>query len=97
MNIQIKELSKEEVIRLNRDLVDFNPVVCLACGNKQGLKQRFFLSSHPLESETVNKSFKKKLMETFRLTYYAYSDKDKKIITTAKCPECDGEKMDWDF
>ncbi|MEK6856214.1 MAG: hypothetical protein AABX66_03595 [Nanoarchaeota archaeon] len=97
MNIQIKELTKEEAIKLSKDLVDFNPVVCLACGNKQELKQRFFLSSHPLESEAVNKFFKKKLMNKFGLTYYAYDDKNRSIITTAKCPECDGEKMDWDY
>ena len=97
MNIRIKELTKEEAIKLNKDLADFNPVVCLACGNKKGLKQRFFLSSQPLKTESINKAFKKKLMGSFGLTYYAYDDKNKSIITTAKCPECDGEKMDWTY
>lgn len=36
-------------------------------------------------------------METSGLTYYAYDDRNKKLITTAKCPERDGEKMDWDY
>ena len=97
MNIEIKELTKEETKELNKDLVDFNPVRCLACGNKKGLNQRFFLSSLSLETEPLHKAFRKKLMETFGLTYYAYEDNNKKVITTAKCSECDREKMYWDY
>ncbi len=96
MNINIKELSKEEARKINKDLVDFNPTICLACGNRKKLRQRFFLSNIPLKNETINRAFKKKLMVEFGLTYYGYNEKNKKLITTAKCSECDGEKMEWD-
>jgi len=97
MKIQIKELNKKEAKTINEDLISFNPVFCMLCGNKKKLRQRFFLSNVPLKSEATHKAFKKKLMAEFGLTYYAYNEKNKKLITTAKCPECDGEKMEWDY
>ena len=97
MKIQIKELSKGEAKKINVALIDFNPVICLLCGNKKKLRQRFFLLDTPLKNEKIHKSFKKRLMREFGLTYYAYDSKNKKLITTAKCPECDGEKMEWDY
>jgi|SRR3989339_114105 len=97
MKIQIKEISKEEAKKLNVHLIDFNPVVCLYCGNKKGLRQRFFLSNVPLTSESINHVFRKRLIEDFGLTYYAYNEENKELITTAKCPECDGERMEWNY
>ncbi len=97
MNITIKELNKKEAGKVNKNLMDFRPVVCLLCGNKKKLRQRFFLSSIPLKSEAANKTFKKKLMNEFGLTYYAYDEANRKLITTAKCPECDNEKMKWEY
>ena len=97
MNIQIKEINKIEAEKINNDLVDFNPTDCLLCGNKDNIVQRFFLLNIPLKNETIHKAFKKKLMNEFSITYYAYDEKNKKLITTAKCPECDGEKMEWSY
>lgn len=97
MKIQITELNKEEVLKLNKDLIDFNPILCSGCGNKTKIRQRFFLSNISLKTEAINRAFRKKLMKTFGLTYYAYDEKNKKIITTAKCPECDGERMEWEY
>jgi len=95
MKIQIKEINKDEAKKVNTDLADFNPSACLYCGNKEKLKQRFFLSNVQLKSKSINDAFKKKLMSKFGLTYYAYNEENKKLITTAKCLECDGEKMKW--
>lgn len=97
MKIQIREINKKEAQKLNGDLIDFNPILCLLCGNKKKIKQKFFLSSVPLKNEVVNKCFRKKLRREFGLTYYAYNEQNKKLVTTAKCPECDGEKMKWDY
>ncbi len=93
--INIKEISKEEVKKVSEDLRDFNPVKCLACGNKKKIVQRFFILN--VSAGSNHRKVKKALKDKFGLTYYGYDDKNKKVITTAKCPECDGEKMDWDY
>ncbi len=97
MNIKIKEINEKEAKEIDKDLIDFNPIACLACGNKKKIVQRFFLLNTSLSSEYIHKAFKKKLMAEFGLTYYAYDEKNNNLITTAKCPECDGEKMEWDY
>ena len=95
--IEIKEVGKEEVLKLSRGLIDFNPEKCLTCGNEKNIVQRFFLLNVSLESESVHRKVKKILKEKFGLTYYGYCDNNKNLITTGKCPECDGEKMNWDY
>ena len=97
MEIQIKEISKKETKKINNELIDFNPEKCLTCGNKKTIIQRFFLLNIPIKNEAIHRKVKKILRKEFGLTYYGYSDTNKSIITTAKCPECDGEKMDWDY
>lgn len=96
MNIEIKELTKKEAGKIDLDLISFNPIMCVLCGNKKKIRQRFFLLNIPLKNEEVHKAFKKELIREFGLTYYTYNEKNKSLITTAKCPECDGEKMEWD-
>ena len=96
MKIQIKEISKEKAVRLSRDLVDLNPIKCYNCGNRKGIVQRFFLLNFPA-SEKNHEKIKKALIKNFRLTYYGFDNEKDKVITTAKCPECDDEKMEWDY
>lgn len=36
-------------------------------------------------------------MNKFGLSYSALCQDNDKVITTAKCSECDGEKMHWDY
>ena len=95
--IQIREVNREEAAKINKELIDFNPEKCLACGNKKDIIQRFFLLNIPVKNEIIHKKVKKILRDKYGLTYYGYSENNKNLITTAKCPECDGEKMDWDY
>lgn len=92
----IIELNKKQAEKLSRHIVDFNPIKCSACGNKKGIVQRFFLLNAPACSK-LHEKIKRKLMEQFGLTYYAYCEDNMMVITTAKCPECDNEKMEWDY
>jgi hypothetical protein len=96
MKIEIKEISLEEVKKLSPDLIDFNPEKCLGCGKKTGIVQRFFLLNVPA-LEKFHNAIKKELMNKFGLTYYAFDEGNEKVITTAKCPDCDYEKMEWDY
>ncbi len=95
--IQINEINKNVVRKLSKELIDFNPIKCMTCGNKKNIVQRFFLLNISVKTETAHKRVKKILMNKYGLSYYGYNDKNEKVITTAKCPECDGEKMDWDY
>jgi hypothetical protein len=95
MKIEIKELDSAEVEKICEPLISFNPERCLGCGSKTGIVQRFFLLNVPA-TKGLHKQIKKALMDKFGLTYYALCEDNKKIITTAKCSECDGEKMHWD-
>ncbi len=94
--IIIKEIDKGQVKQLSKALLDFNPVKCYLCGNKKKIKQRFFLLNAPA-LEKFDKKIKKELRNKFGLTYYAFSEENMKVITTAKCLECDNEKMYWDY
>lgn len=96
MKIEIKELDSAEAEKFSKSLVDFNPEQCLGCGNKNGIAQRFFLLNVPAV-EKFHDKIKRALMDKFGLSYYALCEKNDKIITTAKCSECDGEKMEWDY
>lgn len=96
MKIEIKELDSAEVEKICELLISFNPEQCLGCGNKNGIVQRFFLLNVPA-TEKFHEQIKKVLMGKFGLSYYALCEENDKIITTAKCPECDGEKMEWDY
>jgi len=96
MNIQITELTRKEAIKLSKDLADFNPVKCYNCGNKKKIIQRFFLLNSPASEENHEK-IKRALIKKFGLTYYGFDNEEDKVITSAKCPDCDGEKMEWEY
>jgi len=96
MKTQITELTKKETRKLSEGLVDFNPIKCYNCGNRKGIKQRFFLLNASASEENHEK-IKKALIKKFGLTYYGFDNEKDKVITTAKCPECDGEKMEWEY
>jgi hypothetical protein len=96
MKIEIREIDVAEVERFSKPLADFNPKSCFDCGNKEGIVQRFF-SLNVSASEENHNQIKKALIDKFGLTYYAFNENNDKIITIAKCPECDSEKMNWDY
>ena len=95
MRLKIKELNMKEAKKMSPDLIYFNPEKCLTCGNKKRIVQRFFLLNVQAK-EKFDKQIKKGLKDNFGLTYYGFNEKRQKVITTAKCPQCDGEKMWWD-
>ncbi len=96
MKIEIKELNIAEAEKFSKSLVDFNPERCLACGNETGIVQRFFLLNVSAV-EKFHEQIKRTLIDKFGLSYYALCEENDNVITTAKCPECDGEKMEWDY
>jgi len=96
MVIEIKELTSAEVGKICVPLISFNPERCLSCGSKTGIVQRFFLLNVPA-TEEFHKQIKKELRNKFGLSYYALCQDNDKVVTTAKCSECDDEKMHWDY
>ncbi len=97
MPIEIKELTKKETKKIILSLVNFNPVYCVMCKNRKGIVQRFFLLNVSVKNNKIHKKVKKLLMNKFGLTYYGYAEENPRVITTAKCPECDNERMEWDY
>ena len=53
--MEIKEISKEETEKINKDIIDFNPTKCLACENKKKIVQRFFLLDTPVNNESLHR------------------------------------------
>lgn len=96
MKIEIKELNIAEVEKFSKSLVDFNPERCLGCGKKKKIMQRFFLLNVPA-IEKFHEQIKRELMNRFGLSHYAFYEGNKKVITVAKCSECDYEKVEWDY
>ena len=93
--VEIQELTEEEIKSVVSELRDFEPVYCKRCKNKN-LKKRYFALSVPID-KVADRQVKKLLKEKFNLKYYGYYEGEKNIIVASKCPVCGGERMYWDY
>lgn len=73
MDIEIRKICGEGDAEIVGSLIDFNLVVCVLCGNKKGIVQRFFQLNVPAY-EKFHENIKKTLMNEFGLTYYGFSE-----------------------
>ena len=96
--IEIKELSRDEIKNLPEELKGFSPFACLKCHNKEGLKGRWFTLSITPENILVEKEIRKILEEKFGITHHGnFGGGEQEFLTAAKCPKCGGEEIFWDY
>ena len=96
--IEIKEMSRDEIKNLPEELKGFSPFACLKCHNKERLKGRWFTLSITPENTLVEKEIQRILKEKFNINHHGnFGGGEQEFLTAAKCPKCGGEEMFWDF
>jgi len=96
--IEIKEMSMDEIKNLPEELKGFSPFACLKCHNKEGLKGRWFTLSISPENILVEKETQRILKEKFNINHHGnFGGGKKHYLTATKCPKCGSENIFWDF
>lgn len=97
-NIEIKEMSREEIKNLPEELKGFGPFACLNCHSEEGLKARWFTLSTAPENMLVEKEIQRIMKEKFDIHHHGnFGGGEQEFLTAARCPKCSGEEIFWDF
>ena len=96
--MEIKEMSGEEIKNLPEELKGFGPFACLNCHNKEGLKARWFTLSITPENMLVEKEIQRIMKEKFDINHHGnFGGGKQEFLTAARCPKCGGEAIFWDY
>jgi hypothetical protein len=96
--IEIKEMTKDEIKNLPEELKGFGPFACLNCHNKEGLKARWFTLSITPENILVEKEIQRIMKEKFDINHHGnFGGGEQEFLTAARCPKCSGEAIFWDY
>lgn len=96
--IEIREMTRDEIKNLPEELKGFGPFACLKCNNKEGLKGRWFTLSISPENMLVEKEIQRIMKKKFSITHHGnFSGEEQEFLTAAKCPKCSGEEIFWDY
>jgi hypothetical protein len=96
--IEIKEMTRDEIKNLPEELKGFGPFACLKCHNKEGLKAQWFMINVTPENRLIEKETQKILKEKFNINHYGnFSGEKQELLTAAKCPKCGSEEIFWDY
>ena len=95
---EIKELSSEEIDKLDDDMKSFLPRFCPNCDHRGNFKIKFFSINYEPENKLdliqVNEIMEKK----FKVTNFgAIVGEQNAFLTGAKCPKCNSEDIFWDY
>jgi len=96
--IEIREMTKDEINNLPGELKGFSPFACLKCHNREGLKARWFTINVTPENRLVELEAQRILKEKFNISHHGnFSGGKQELLTAAKCPKCGGEEIFWDY
>lgn len=96
--ILIRELTKDEIKKLPREIKELKPIVCLHCHNKQGLKARFFTINVSPENRLIEQETDRVMNEKYGISHHSNcSDENHELLTAARCPRCGSEELFWDY
>jgi ribosomal protein S27E len=97
-DIEIRELTNDEISTLSGEITDFGPVRCMDCQNVKGLVRRLFLISVSPENKLIEQETKQIMEEKFNITHYGWwSGETPNILTVSRCPKCHSEHIIWDY
>jgi ribosomal protein S27E len=97
-DIEIRELTNDEISTLSGEITDFGPVRCMDCQNVKGLVRRLFLISVSPENTLIEQETKQIMEEKFNITHYGWwSSETPNILTVSRCPKCHSEHIIWDY
>ena len=99
-NIKIKELTKEEILKLPSEITDFMPLDCMDCGNEEGIKARYFVPSVPIENAMIDEEIKNIMKNKYKIENFGVTgggEIEGDILTYAECHKCGSYNIFWDF
>jgi hypothetical protein len=96
--IEIRELTQDEIDNLRDELKGFGPVRCMNCQNEKKLVRRLFLINVSPENMLIELETKRIMEEQFNITYYGWwSGETPNILNVSRCPKCHSEHIIWDY
>lgn len=96
--IEIRELTKDEICDFTDEIKDFAPVRCMNCHNEKEFTRRLFIINVSPENKLVEQETKYIMKEKFNVTHYGWwSGEDTNILTVSRCPKCQSEHIIWDY
>ncbi len=96
--IEIQELTTEEIQRLPDEIKDFKPCACLHCHNKTGMNARIFSINVSPENRLIEQQTSRILKEQFGISHHGgWSGGDQDFLTASRCPRCGCEEVFWDY
>jgi len=96
--INIRELTQDEINKLTDEIKDFNPVRCMNCHNKKGFIRRLFMINVSPENRLIKQEIGHIMKEKFNITHHGWwSGEDLNILTVSRCPKCNSEHIIWDY
>ncbi len=97
-DIEIKELTKEEIEKLPSESKDFLPMACMNCKNEGHIPAKFFIVNCDVENMMIDEEIKRIMKEKYNINDYGVMSTGKEtIFTFAKCPKCGSENIFWDY
>lgn len=97
-DIEIRELTQDEINDLTDEIKDFGPVRCMNCHNEKGFTRRLFIISVSPENKLIEKETEHIMKEKFNIAHYGWrSGEDPNILTVSQCPKCKSEHIIWDY
>ena len=95
---EIKELSPEEMAKLNDEIKSLSPIVCTNCDYRGNFNKRLFSITFEPENKLDFIQVKAIMEKRFKVTNFGTIVGDQEaFLTVAKCPKCDSEDIFWDF
>lgn len=98
--IEIKELSSNEIDKLDEEIKTFSPVKCMNCGFNSNFKRRFFFVNFEPENKLDEIQIEKIMKKEFSITEYGVfvgGSSEGCYLTASKCPKCNSEDVFWDY
>jgi hypothetical protein len=96
--INIRELTQDEISSLTEEIKDFSPVRCMNCHNEKGFIRRLFMINVSPENRLIEQETEHIMKEKFNITHHGWwSGEDLNILTVSRCPKCNSEHIIWDY
>lgn len=95
--IEIKELSPEEIDKLELEIRTFSPIGCINCGYRGNFKRRIFSINLEPENKLDELQIADIMKMKFNVTHFGTFLGEGCYLTASTCPECNSEDIFWDY
>lgn len=95
--VEIKELTSEEISKLDREVKDMHPIGCLKCSYKGSFPKRIFEVNLEPENKLDETQIGQIMEEKFNVTQFDVFTGRGCYLTASICPNCGSEEIFWDY